>query len=197
MSVSIALTSERTILTEIIGTDVGGKNVKIFIAMLSGFPKPQKANTTGIAGRNIKTPLAEVFGSLIVAAIAEKNVFQKKNPASDKINRQKIKTGLVITRGIDHPLPNNPDNAKNKIVLNELTSKTTKEKKEIPSIFPSIHVCALIAATITSVILVCFSPVIAVNSKAKPANIPINISPIKKPAAIFSPNVLFTFGGTV
>ena len=43
--------------------------------------------------------------------IAEKKVFQKKNPASEKINKQKIKNGLVITIGIDHPMPDNPDTA--------------------------------------------------------------------------------------
>ena len=109
MRVSITLTSERTILTEITGTDVGGKNVNIFIARLSGFPKPKKAIAVGAAGRNIKMPLADELGSAIVAATAEKNVFQKKKPASDKINKQKIKTGLVITIGMDHPMPDNPD----------------------------------------------------------------------------------------
>ena len=79
--------------------------------MLSGFPKPKKANAVGAAGRNIKMPLAEEFGSVIVAATAEKKVFQKKNPASEKINKQKIKTGLVITIGMDNPIPDNPDTA--------------------------------------------------------------------------------------
>lgn len=86
-TISIILTSVRTNLAEITGAEVRGKSDNIFIVIESGFPNAKKAIATGIAGTIINEPLAEVFGSFIVAAIAEKNVFQKRNPASEKRNK--------------------------------------------------------------------------------------------------------------
>lgn len=160
---SIKDTSVKTILADRTGDEVRGKKDNIFIANVSGFPRAKNAIATGMTGTIINELLADVFGSLMVAAIAEKKVFQKRKPLTDRINNTTINDGLVIERGIDHPLPNIEETITKIIVLKALVTSKTIDNNEIPKIFPSIHICGLIADTITSVILSCFSPVIATN----------------------------------
>ena len=99
----------------------------------------------------------------MVAAIAVKKVFQKKKPMIEKRNNIIINIGLVNTNGSDKPPPNSEDMNTKTTELKEYVTSKASDNKDIPNIFPSIHVCGLIAETITSVILSCFSPVIAMN----------------------------------
>ena len=161
--ISIKETSIKTNLADITGAEVRGNRDSIFIVMESGFPRAKKLIATGIAGTIINDPRAEVFGSFIVAAIAEKKVFQKKKPATENKNKPINNSGFVNTNGSDQPLPNSEDTNTNTTEVKEYVTNKANDNKEIPRIFPSIHVCGLIAETITSVILSCFSPVIATN----------------------------------
>jgi len=162
-SISTKETSVKTSLTQNIGEAVGGKIESAFIKNESGLLKAVKAIATGITGSAIKEPRAEVFGSFIVAAIAEKKVFQNRKPHNEKTNRRIINKGLVIEIGSDQPLPKNEEIIMNKTVLAEYVINKTIDNKVMPIIFPSIHICGVIADSITSVILNCFSPVMATN----------------------------------
>jgi hypothetical protein len=68
--------------------------------------REKKEMITGIIGINIKELLADVLGSFIVAAIAEKNVFQKRSPARENINIINILAGLLSKFGNASPSPN-------------------------------------------------------------------------------------------
>jgi len=77
LTISVKETSVNTNLAEITGDEVNGKTDNTFMVNESGLPKVKKARATGIAGTMINDPRADVLGSLIVAAIAAKKVFQK------------------------------------------------------------------------------------------------------------------------
>ena len=117
--ISIVETLVRTNLTDNTGDEVRGKRDNIFIVNESGLPRAMNAIAIGMHGIIINEPLAEVFGSFMVEAIAEKKVFQKKKPPKERKNKTATNNGLVITSGIDQPLPKNEDMITNTTVLNE------------------------------------------------------------------------------
>lgn len=139
-TISIKGTWVSTNLAEITGAEVNGNTDNILIAKESGYLKTKKANTTGIIGSIIIGPLVEVFGSFIVAEIAEKKVFHKKKPLIEKRNNKNINAGLVNTIGKAQPLPNIEDINTNTTELKEYVTSNASDNKDKPSILPSINV---------------------------------------------------------
>ena len=71
----------------------------------SGLPNAKNASVTGSTGTMINDPRAEVLGSLMVAATAEKKVFQKKKPLIDNSNNCTTNRGLDNDTGRLQLLP--------------------------------------------------------------------------------------------
>ena len=98
-------TVDNTSLPARAGGEVRGKRERIFIRSESGFFKAANANPTGRIGRNIRELFVEVLGSLMVAAIPVKKVFQKRKPPTPRIIRIAGRTGFERFIGIFQPLP--------------------------------------------------------------------------------------------
>lgn len=84
---------------------VKGKSESICIASVSGFLKAKTAKITETKGVISSDPFAEVFGAVMVAEMAAKIVFHRKNPPRPSKSSDSPIAGFDTCTGIVHPEP--------------------------------------------------------------------------------------------